>query len=97
MEAKTLSQTLTTHRTTRHIINNQITIQKEHDTLELTTHGVQTAVSFYPYSKILDVSSRRMTKHTFALYIHTDEGVKTFLAEHDPSAFSQTLKQKLTD
>ncbi|MGM0522472.1 MAG: hypothetical protein ACQER2_00280, partial [Bacillota bacterium] len=58
--------------------------------------GVQSAVSFYPYTKIFDVSTRRMTKHTFALYIHTDEGVKTFLAEHDPSAFTKTLKQKLT-
>ncbi|MGM0522471.1 MAG: hypothetical protein ACQER2_00275, partial [Bacillota bacterium] len=62
---------LTTHITTRHIIDNQITIQKEHDTLELTARGVQSAVSFYPYTKIFDVSTRRMTKHTFALYIHT--------------------------
>jgi hypothetical protein len=97
VEAKILTQTLTTHVTIRRIIDNQITIQKQHDTLELTAQGVQSSKSLYPYPKIFDVSSRRMTKHTFALYIHTDEGVKTFLAENDPSAFTQTLKQKLTD
>ena len=95
MEAKILTQTLTTHMTARHIIDNQISIQKQHDTLELTTQGVQSSENLYPYLKIFDVSSRRMTKHTFALYIHTDEGVKTFLAENDPSAFTQTLKKKI--
>ncbi|GEM01196.1 hypothetical protein SAMN05421839_10822 [Halolactibacillus halophilus] len=90
-----MTQILTTHMTTRHIIDNQITIQKQHDTLELTAEGVLSSESFYPYQKIFDVSSRRMTAHTFALYIHADEGVKTFLAEHDPSSFTQSLKMKI--
>lgn len=87
---------LTIHTTTRQIIDNQLTIKKECDTLKLTSNGVVSTVSFYPYTNIIDVSTRRMTKYTFALYIHTDEGVKTFLADHDPTAFSQTLKQKIT-
>lgn len=90
-----MQDTLSIHTTTRQIINNQLKINKQHDQLCLSDDCITTSDVSYPLTKIIDVSDRRMTQETFALYIHTDEGVKTFLTDYEPTDFTETLKKRI--
>lgn len=87
--------TLTTHITTRQIKNNELQVNKHVATLNIKQDGLTCQNNYYPYKIIRDVSSRRITKDTFILYLHTDEGIISFLSDDNPHAFKETIHHHL--
>ncbi|MGS2776463.1 hypothetical protein ACVBAX_03740 [Robertmurraya sp. GLU-23] len=78
---------------TRKIVDGSQLVLHEEQHLRMYEDKITTSVSTFPFSDILDISYRKLTKELGILYLHTNQGLFPYKVREEPDCFIETFNK----
>lgn len=87
--------TISYSRTEKYIENFEQKNRRHNYTLSLFYYKIETETHTFELKQIMDISYKPFSGDNGLLYLHTDQGVYTFLIETNPKIFINAVKDLL--